>query len=93
MDKTVSCLGPLLQKPSVNPHATLLTSFMSATLETYRELRAVDTVARKGYERAATGKLEHYQSVMRLVTKLEVFRPMIYVAFQQVLDHESLFER
>lgn len=28
--QTVQLLGPLLQKPSENPHATLVTSFMNA---------------------------------------------------------------
>lgn len=33
---TVGLLGPLLQKPAENPHATLVTLFMNAVAETDR---------------------------------------------------------
>lgn len=36
-DRTVSLLGPLLQKPSEKPHATLLLLYMNAVMEAHTQ--------------------------------------------------------
>jgi hypothetical protein len=90
-EKTVSSLGPLLQKSSVNPHATLLMLFMCAAGEAYR-IRTASAAAQREHERIGAIKLAQYQIMQRLFKTRSVFNAMIHGAHYHVRDHESLFE-
>lgn len=90
-EKTVSSLSPLLQKPSVNPHATLLTLFMCAAGEVQR-MRNASAAAQREYERIGAAKLSQYQIMVKLLRTRPVFNAMMHGALYHVRDHESLFE-
>jgi hypothetical protein len=93
VDKTVSCLGPLLQRPSDNPHATLLTLFMGAVGEAER-LRAPSSTdtTKKDELRRGLESLVQYQSMGKLYQTPAVFDRMIDGALNHVRDHKYLFE-
>jgi hypothetical protein len=89
-ERTISTLAPLLQRASVNPHATLLTSFMHAVNEVQNN-RPPSIPEQEKFKRTALPKLCQYQSMLKLLTRPAVFDPMISAAFPHVQDHESLF--
>jgi hypothetical protein len=89
--KTVACLGPLLQRPSENPRATLLTMFMGAVGEAER-LRVNDNPTKRDHIHRAYAKLVQYESMVRLYQTPIVCEHMLHGAVQHVRDHESLFE-
>jgi len=91
-EKTISTLAPLLQKLSVNPHATLLTCFMHAVNEVQKN-RPPSIPEQEEFKRTALAKLCQYQSMLKLLTKPAVFDPMISAAFPHVQDHEALFRQ
>lgn len=91
-EQTLSTLGPLLQKSSVNPHATLLALFKTAVGEA-QSSQPRSITAQKEFDRIAANRVCQYKSILKLLKAEAVFDPMLSAAVRYVWDHQSLFER
>ena len=89
-EKTVSALGPLLQRPSVNPRATLLTLIMAA-IDEVTTIRPDSAIVQKENERLGLARMCQCQAMLQMPRKPAVFDAMKVVAMHLVRDNESLF--
>lgn len=91
--RTICSLSPLLEKRSINPHATIITLFMSAVLEVKKMLEATDPTFRSTYEREGTLRLFQHPTMIWLFQWPALGATVGFEALYHVMNYEPLFKK